>query len=461
MFIKQINRRWAASLLSLALLCAPAPWPVGGVEPCQGGELSGLPATEVSVLEQQLIDRPTLADLLAYAYQNSPTIKAARAEWRGTIERYRIETSLDDPELMVEGMLMTDGSRDLARPDDWKVSLNQPLPLPGKLTKTGVVASTEANIARLKLDSTVRDLTLRLRETCQELTYLREAKRLAAANRELLDQLRKSGETAQANGSRTSLIDAMKAQAQTGQTAYDLLLLEESARSEETRLNGLLNRPPQAIIGNLPSTPVPTVVYTADEITGLAEANLEEIRISQANIDKAEAMVDLSRYETLPRLALGASYGDINGKQQVGVQAGLSLPLWLGKNAGRMAAARAEAEGKRAERQAQINDTRVAIHDLIFRLRNAERLVTLYRDDLIPQANRALETAETWYTQGQGSLSDYTETVATWYNFQLARARAEADDGKFLARLESLAGRPLTVRDEPKPTPLAPGEEAR
>jgi len=399
--------------------------------------------------------------LVAYAYHNSPLITAARAEWRGTIERYRVETSLDDPELMVEGMTMTDGPRDLARPDDWKVSLSQALPLPGQLTKAGVVASTKANMARLRLDSAVRDTTLRLRETCHELVYLRQAQHLAAANRELLDQLRKSGETAQANGSRTALIDAMKAQAQTGQAAYDLLLLEESAHTEETRLNALLNRPPQAIIGDLPTTPVPTVVYTLEEITHLAETNLEEIRIAQATVDEAQAMVDLSRYQTLPRLALGASYGDINGQQQVGVQAGLSLPLWLGKNAGRMAAARAEVEGKRAQKQTQINDTRVAIRDLVFRLQNSERLLRLYRDDLIPQANRALETAESWYTEGQGSLSDYTETVATWYNFQLARARAEADDGKFLARLESLTGQPLTVRGPETPSAIAPGEEAK
>ena len=43
---------------------------------------------------------------------------------------------------------------------------------------------------------------------------------------------------------------------------------------------------------------------------------------------------------------------------------------------------------------AKVNETRTAVRDVAFRLRNAERLVTLYRDDLVPQAERAVETAQ-------------------------------------------------------------------
>lgn len=438
----------AAALLSLALLCS---------SPVRGDEAAANPAAaDMAALEQRLVSQPALADLVDYAYQNSPLIKAARAEWRATIERYRVDTSLDDPEMLVEGMYMAEADRDPVNPDDWKVTLTQPLPLPGKLAKAGVVAKTEARIARLRLDSAVRDTTLRIRESYQELLYLREAKRLATANRELLDQLRKIGETASSSANRASLVDGMKAQAQAAQAGYDLILLEESARTEQTRLNAILNRAPEAALGTLRDDPIPAVVYTLQEITPLAESNLEEIRIAQANVDKAKAVVDLTRYETLPRLALGVSYGDINLMQQFGVQAGLSLPLWYEKNSGRMGAVQAESEKMLAQKFSQINETRTATREVYFRLQNSERLVRLYRDDLVPQANRAMETAETWYSQGQGSFSDYSETLAAWVNFQLALARSKADYGKFLARLESLAGHSLTERDSLPQAPLAP-----
>jgi outer membrane protein TolC len=425
--------RLVPSLLAMLSLCATPLW-------------ADHPATTAKVAvdyEQQLAQHPTVADLVSYAYQGSPLIKAARAEWRAAVERYRVDTALDDPEVMLEGMYMTEQEFDPVRPGDWKVTLTQPLPLPGRLAKAGQVATTEAAIARLQLDSAVRDTTLRIRESVHELYYLREARRLAAANRDLIARLAKVGGAASAS-SRAALIDTMKVQAQAGQVGYDLLLLAESERTEQTRLNSILNRAAEAPLGPVDPGPMRPVTTPLEQIYALAEANLEEIRLSRAAVDKARAMVDLTRYDNLPRLALGLSYGDVNQARQVGVQAGLALPLWAGKRHGRMGEARAEVERLQAMAALQVNDTRAAVRDLYFRLQNSERLILLYRDDLIPQADRAMEIAENWFANSDGTLADYTETVSVWYNFHLALARAVADNGKFLARLESLAGRTLT-----------------
>ncbi len=75
--------------------------------------------------------------------------------------------------------------------------------------------------------------------------------------------------------------------------------------------------------------------------------------------------------------------------------------------------------------------------------RNAERIVTLYETDLVPQAARSIEIAEVWYREGESSFTDFIETQSVWYNFQLALARAKADYGINLARLERLAGKRL------------------
>ncbi len=57
-----------------------------------------------------------------------------------------------------------------------------------------------------------------------------------------------------------------------------------------------------------------------------------------------------------------------------------------------------------------------------------------------------MEIAETWFQQGQSSFSDFIEAQSVWYNFQLALARARADYGKNLARLERYVGQSITVR---------------
>jgi outer membrane protein TolC len=55
-----------------------------------------------------------------------------------------------------------------------------------------------------------------------------------------------------------------------------------------------------------------------------------------------------------------------------------------------------------------------------------------------------MEIAEVWYREGESSFTDFIETQSVWYNFQLALARAKADYGISLARLERMAGRRLT-----------------
>lgn len=64
-----------------------------------------------------------------------------------------------------------------------------------------------------------------------------------------------------------------------------------------------------------------------------------------------------------------------------------------------------------------------------------------------------METAEIWNREDQGSLADFVETEAVWYNFQLALARSRADYGKYMAKLEGIVGIGLTRKPGNDPYP--------
>ncbi len=407
-------------------------------------------------LEARIRQGPSVADLVEYAYRNNPEIRAARERWKAVVERYRVTTGYPDPQITVTYFPEPVETR--LGPQDWNAVLAQKIPFPGKLSKAGEVVAAEARIARLELDRTVRDVVVRIRESYHELLYIRDARRVVEENRRLVDHMRKLAETAHADD-RAAFVDVAKAQSQVAQLAYDALLLEELEETERARLNALLDRAPGAPIGPLADEPVRPLAYALDEIYRLAETHQEEIRMAEARVDRARARLDLARYQNLPDFKVGLFYAGIGdpdvpkdpedaGRDAVGVQFGVTIPLWFGKNRGRTEGARAELEAARAQRAARINQTRATIRSLYFRLKNAERLVKLYRDDLLPQAAQSLEVAETWFQEGHGSFSDFVETESVYYNFQLSLARARADYGKFLARLERLAGRSLTRRAE-------------
>jgi len=119
--------------------------------------------------------------------------------------------------------------------------------------------------------------------------------------------------------------------------------------------------------------------------------------------------------------------------------------------------AMAEKSKARAEKQVRVNDVRTRIRTFYFRTRNAQRIVALYETELLPQAARSMEIAEVWYREGQSSFTDFIETQSVWYNFQLALARAKADYGINLARLERLAGTCLT--GDCRPSTISTGKE--
>jgi outer membrane protein TolC len=319
----------------------------------------------------------------------------------------------------------------------------------------------DAEIARLKLDKTIREVVTAVRQSYHELLYIREAQTVAGQNLQLLDHLRKIAETAYAQN-RATLLDMIKAQSQSGQLRYDALLLKELEFTEKTRLNSLLNRPPDAPIGQLEMEKIQLIAKSLDQLYAIAQDRQEEIQIAEFEAQKADAKINLARYENLPEFKLGLFYAAIGnpdvpqdppdaGEDALGLQFGVTIPLWFGKNAGRTSSARSELEAAKALKTERINETQTQIRALYFRLENARRLVELYSEELLPQAAHAMEIAETWFREGESSFSDFVETQSVWYNFQLALARARADYGKYLAGLEQLVGQSITENTNENP----------
>ena len=407
----------------------------------------------VKDLDIRLTQTATLADLIAYAYKENPSIREAREAWRAVVESYQVVTGYPDPELSVTYFPEPIETR--LGPQDWNASISQRIPFPGKLSKAGEVVEAEARIAKLKVERTVRDIIVSIRESFFELFYIRKAREVAEQNLKLIDHLRKVAETSFAQ-ERSPLLDMVKSQSQIGQLRYDLLLLEDLERTEIVRLNGFLNRHPDLPLGALQEKITRPVVFSLEEIYELAENNQEELQIATVQVEKAKKQEELARYQNFPDIRIGFFYAGIGnpevaipprdaGNDAFGIQTGINVPLWFGKNRGLIGRAQAEINQAEAAKTARINKTRSEIRELYFRLENAQRLIKLYHDDLLPQSAKAITIAETWYREGQSSFSDFIETQAVWYNFQLALSRAQADYEKFLARLERLIGRSITM----------------
>jgi len=412
----------------------------------------GLPfaggAREIEDIEKRLSETTVLADLLNFAYFSNPSINASKESWRAYIEKYRIGKSYPDPQLMMTYFPEPIETR--LGPQDWNLNFSQAIPFPGKLAQKGKVLESDTKISKFKLDKTIKNIVASISSSYYELVYIQKAMDIARANFNLNRELLKIGENAYA-GDRALFYDLSKAQAQTAQLQYDILLLDELEQTEKARINTLLNRDPNAPLGRCKELSFRDVTYTLHEIYDLSMTSQEDVLIARETAIKFEEAVKLSRYESLPSFKLGLFYATIGdpvvailprnaGDDAIGAQFGLSLPIWFNKNRSKTYKAMATQRKARADQAAIENSVKAKISRLWFKLQNSKRLITLYERELIPHALKSLQTAETWQREGNGSFSDFIEIQATAYNFQLSRSRAKADYGKTLIKLEQLAG---------------------
>lgn len=399
-------------------------------------------------VENRLSDTIILSDLLNYAYASNPSITASKESWKVFIENYRIGKSYPDPQLMTVYFPSPIETR--LGPQDWNLTLSQAIPFPGKLTQKGKVLESDTKISKLKLDKTIKNIVTSISGSYYELVYIQKAVDIAKANFNLNQELVKISENAYTKD-KALFYDISKAQAQTAQIQYDILLLEELEQAEKARINTILNRTPDASLGKAQELIFRDTVYSLNEIYELSMTNQEDILIADEKILKSEEVIKLSRYESLPSFKLGLFYAAIGdpdvatppkdaGDDAIGVQLGLSLPIWFGKNKSQISKALASQKKVKADKDVITNKTKERISRLWFKLQNSKRLITLYENNLVPQSMRSVQTAETWYREGEGSFSDFLEVQATAYNFQLSLARAKADYGKSLVLLEQLTG---------------------
>ncbi|HCY88299.1 MAG TPA: TolC family protein [Desulfobacteraceae bacterium] len=414
-------------------------------------------------IEAMLSSEIALNTLLDYAYRSNPAIQATRASWQAFIENYRIGTSYPDPQLMATYFPEPIETR--LGPQDWNMTLSQVIPFPGILSQKGQVLEADVRMSKLKLDKVVKDIVTSVSGAYYELLYIQKAIEIARKNLEINQTLSAISQNAFAED-RALFYDVSKAQAQTAQIRYDILLLQELEMTEKTRLNTLLDREPDAPLGRAVPLPLKQVVYSLEEIYGLSAEFQEDILIATEGVRKSDEAVRLSRFENLPTFKLGLFYAGIGepdvvsppkdaGDDAVGVQLGLNLPLWFGKNKSKTSKAKALKIKSQAEQKMAVNRVRANISRLWFKLQNSNRLITLYEKELLPQALGSLQTAEIWYREGKGSFSDYLEVQTTAYNFQLSLERARADYGKSLVLLEQMAG---VILDRKMPEPAKGGE---
>jgi len=417
----------AVSVLSCALLGAP---------PARA-------AVEPRLSLESLIDEVT---------RNNPEIKAARERWEASKAVIPQVQTLPDPKLQLgyQRMPMTDPLQGAL------YGFGQEVPFPGKLRLRGEVAARQADRLEQEYLATGLRLVARLKEAYYDLHFVHKAIEVVERNKLLLIQFEKTAKSRYAVG-QAAQQDVFRAQLEISRVLDRLAVLEQQKESLHAAINRLLNRPPADPLGTPKEMHVPLLTQSLPELSRRAEKFSPILEASSKGIERSEQSVSLAKREYYPDFdlnALGTRNDRINDNGYQ-VMLGIKIPLFYEtKQRQGVKEALAGLSGAREEFTATRQEVLFRVKDAFVHAQRAERLITILRDAIIPQATLALQSAQASYGVAKVDFLTLLNSLLTLQESELEMHGEMVAHEKAVARLEELTGGALTgPMKERKPVP--------
>ncbi|MBI2559902.1 MAG: TolC family protein [Planctomycetes bacterium] len=407
------------------------------------------------------VNLPTLADenvlsldwVINEAIQNNPELQAAYKRWDSAKERIPQARALDNP--MIGYKYTGEEGMTGAGPMQHGFFGSQNFPFFGKLRLKGEIASKEANIAEAQYNAIKRSLLARVKNAYYELYYVYKSISINEENKGLLKGFEEIARTKYATGVVTQQ-DVLKAQVEVSKIINDLITLERLKETVVARLNSLLNRPPHAPLGVPEDFESSKFTLALDELYQMTRKISPELQQFARDIEKNDVAKRLAKKQYLPDFTVEVEYMDNrflpSGLEPVGGgvrdewsgSVGITVPLFQKQrwDAGvRQATADFEAS-QRAYKNME-NTAFFGVKDSHFKIQTAERLIELYKNSIIPQAEQSLKAAEIGYQTGKVDFLQLIDSQRVLLFFRLAYYRAVADFEQNLAELERVVGTDL------------------
>ena len=396
----------------------------------------------------------SLREVYDLALERNPMVQAALAAADATAARQPAAALPPDPEVRVAAMnLSLPGlSADMPGAMAPSIELMQMLPLPGKLRLNGEIARQSTAMAL----SVAGEVSWEVRARAAMAFYeVYEADRQIEVMEETLDWLRQFEQiatTMYSVGSGTQS-DVLRAGVEVARMKADITRMRTMRTSAVARLNALLDRPATTPVASVVFTQLPASLPPADELMQWAEASRPLLARQRAGIEQAQAREELARKEIWPDLSLGVQYGrrgtDMGTEHMGSLMVGFTVPVFASR---RQLPMRTEASAMLRMAQAELADARAQVNaritELVANLERARTLITLYRSEVLPQAEANITSALGSYRVGRVDFMTLVDAQMSANQYAQELYALLADYGATVAELEMTIGRELPATTE-------------
>ncbi|MEP6495768.1 MAG: TolC family protein [bacterium] len=393
-------------------------------------------------------DRVLLGDLFTQVQRESPRVFAARALAEAAQARVPGSSRPPDPQIQLGFMnYMIPRLTPMPTLGMTQLQLMQMLPLGGKLSLAGRVAGAQASATSER----ARDVTWEVRSATAMAFYdLYATDRGLDVARETLRLLQDIEKTAESmyrvGGGRQA--DVLRAQVEIAKMAADTLRMQAMRTTMAARLNALVDRSLDVVVGAPALPQFPDTVPERRWLDSLADRDRPMIRAGIDELRSSEASEALARKEIWPDLQVGVQYaqrgGEMGTDRMGSLMLGASVPVFARDRQFRM---RDESAAMKQMAQADLAamraETRGKVGEAYANLMRARSLTTLYRTTVLPQAEATVASAFTAYRVGSVDFMTLLDNRMSVNKYRQELSTLEADQGKAWADIEMLIGREL------------------
>ncbi|WP_455387856.1 TolC family protein [Petrachloros mirabilis] len=439
---------WVFSALTLYILGLP-PLAAGGPQ-----KIDGATSEDRALHTASGGDRIKLQNLIDEIVARSPEIKAARERWEAAKAVVPQVQTLPDPTLKFgyQRMPMVDPLQGAM------YGFGQEIPFPGKLSLKGEVAQREADRLEQEFNATRLRLIATLKEAYFNLHYVHKSIEIVEKNKALLMQFEKTAKARYAVG-QAAQQDVFRAQVEISRVLDRLAVLDQQKESLHAAINRLLNHPPAGPLGTPEEIQTTILTIPLQELSRRADEFSPALLATAKSIDRSERSVSLAKRQYYPDFdvtALGLRNDRINDN---GYQfmVGIKIPLFYEtKQKQGVREALASLEGAREDFIATRQDLLFQVKNRFVQAQRAERLITILRDAIIPQATMALQASQAGYGVGKVDFLTLLNSLLTLQESELELHGEMVAHENAMARLEEATGGPLTITGS-----VPPGAPAR
>ncbi len=382
------------------------------------------------------------AALVRLVLDRNPNVRAARYAWLAALERYPQVTALDDPMLEAGVAPRSIGSSSVDNAP--KFGLSQKLPFPGKLRLRGEAAVEEAEAASHDFAAVRLRLATMASLLFDDYYFAARSLGINAEHIALLEEFQRIA-TVRYEAGEASQQDPIQAEVELTHALHREIVLETAQRVTARQINVLLHRPPARL---LPPAPTEALVPRgaadpSDQLVELALEQRPELAAAEARVAAEEARVDLAWREYFPDVTVTGSYNQLWQERDlqpfVGIQ--VNVPLQVGRRAAAVDEAKARLQQARSQLLAIEDEVRLGVQSGADRLAEAQHVVRLFHDRLLPAARDQVDAARSGFETGRNSFLALIDAERNLRNAELGYEETLANLGRRRAELDRALGR--------------------